>query len=227
MSFEKEHNITNISLESNETLVDTSSSDYRYYFDGVFVSFFGIIGMFGNILTLCVLSRPKFKDCFHNLLLTLACFDSLYIMCGGISYSFRAFKAGSHIFTVLFPYLIYPLTYIGLTGSIFMTFAISVERFFGICYPLKFPPHTRKSWYYILPVVLLSVIINIPKFLEGYIDWNEEGPFYGVRNLRFRPNYIIYYRTYFYVTVSAVLPFLSIFFLNARILWDLRHVKVS
>ena len=29
------------------------------------------------------------------------------------------------------------------------------------------------------------------------------------------------------ITFSALLPFLFIFFLNARILWDLRHVKVS
>ena len=81
---------------------------WRYYFDGVFVSVFGIVGMLGNVLTLCVLSRKKFKvgseffwgrglswyyltqDCFHKLLLTLACFDSLFILCGGINYSCRS-----------------------------------------------------------------------------------------------------------------------------------------
>lgn len=217
MSFEKECNMG-----------ATSSGDYKYYFDGVFVSVFGIIGMFGNVLSLCVLSRPKFKDCFHKLLLTLACFDSLFILCGGISYSCRAFVPGSQIFKVLFPHLIYPLSYIGLTGSIFMTFAISIERFLGICYPLKFPPHTRKSWYYILPVVLISIIINIPRFLDGDIEWDEEeGYSYVASNLRISPDYIKYYRTYFYITFSALLPFLCIFFLNARILWDLRHVKAQ
>ena len=33
----------------------------RYYFDGVLVSSCGTMGVVGNILTLCVLSRPKFR----------------------------------------------------------------------------------------------------------------------------------------------------------------------
>jgi len=95
MNLEKEEfpcgsNISNFSSESNETVVDMDNSkDYRYYFDGVFVAVFGTFGMLGNVLTLCVLSRPKFKDCFHKLLLSLACFDSLFIICGGINYAFR------------------------------------------------------------------------------------------------------------------------------------------
>lgn len=219
-------NITNVSLETNETLVDNSNWDYGYIFDGVCVSVFGVFGMLGNVLTLCVLSRPKFKDCFHKLLFSLAFFDSLFILFGGINYSFRGFEAGSKIFTLLFPALIYPLSWIGLTGSIFMTFAISIERFLGICYPLKFPPHTRKSWYYILPVVFISLIINIPRFLDAVITWDEEAPAYGPSKLRMSPDYIKYYRTYFYITFTALLPFLFIFVLNARIIWDLKHVKV-
>lgn len=151
---------------------------------------FGLIGVIGNILTLCVLSRPKFcvgvitkgvgdisicfsQDCFHQLLLSLACYDTIFITCGGINYScrcvsnckknldakicfLRGLNAGSLVFTVLFPYIIYPFrsfqsnnyyllfyymlshfSHIGMIGSVFMTFAISIERFLGICYPLK------------------------------------------------------------------------------------------
>ena len=32
------------------------------------------------------------------------------------------------MFTILFPHLIYPLTYTGMTGSILTTLAISIER---------------------------------------------------------------------------------------------------
>jgi hypothetical protein len=38
-----------------------------------------------------VLSRPRLRDVFHTLLFALACFDILFIVFGGISYTFRAF----------------------------------------------------------------------------------------------------------------------------------------
>ena len=59
---------------------------------------------------------------------------------------------------------------------------------------VQFPPHTRKSWYYIIPVVLLSILINIPRFLEGVVEWDDEGPAYKPSNMRTSPNFIIYYR---------------------------------
>ena len=61
-----------------------------------------------------------------------------------------------------------------MNATIFMTTAISIERFLGICYPLHLPPHNRKSWFYILPVLLLSFVLNVPKFLEGEIQWYQE-----------------------------------------------------
>jgi hypothetical protein len=29
------------------------------------------------------------QDCFHRLLLCLSCYDTIYIVCGGINYTFR------------------------------------------------------------------------------------------------------------------------------------------
>ena len=63
---------------------------------------------------------------------------------------------------------------ISLCGTIFMTVAISIERFLGICYPLHLPPQNRKAWYYVLPIFCLSVLVNLPKFFEGEIHYEEE-----------------------------------------------------
>ena len=151
--------------------------NYRYICDGLLVSIFGCLGVLGNIISLRVLSQPKLRDCFHQLLLALACFDTLYIVIGGINYTFKAFDADSNAYTIAFPYIIYPITNIGLCGTIFMTVAISTERFLGICYPLHLPPKNRKSWFYILPVLILSIVVNVPKFFEAEIEWlyNDRG----------------------------------------------------
>ena len=69
---------------------------------------------------------------------------------------------------------------------------------------VQFPPHTRKSWYYIIPVVLLSILINIPRFLEGVVEWDDEGPAYKPSNMRTSPNFIIYYRFVRGVSVSSI-----------------------
>ena len=39
-------------------------------------------------------ARPKLRDVFHQLLFALACFDMTFIVCGGVNYTFRAFKVG-------------------------------------------------------------------------------------------------------------------------------------
>ena len=38
-------------------------------------------------------------------------------------------EANSNVFTILFPHVIHPLTYTGMSGSILTTLAISIERF--------------------------------------------------------------------------------------------------
>jgi len=197
---------------------------YRYYFEGVLVTVCGVVGLLGNILTIAVLLRPVFKDCFHKLLLALACFDSLFILCAGANYACKGLDAQSSLYNSLFPFLIHPFSYIGLCGSVFLTVAISVERFLGICYPLQFPPHTRRAWFYLLPTVLAALLVNIPRFLETKLtDSNKLAP----TELRMSDTHIRFYRTYFHILVTALLPLLAMFLLNLGILWDLRHVQAQ
>jgi hypothetical protein len=75
----------------------------------------------------------------------LACFDLLFIVFGGINYTFRAFNVSTDAYTYLYPYVVYPLSHIAVAGTIFMTMAISIERYLGLCHPLS-PVHRRKAW---------------------------------------------------------------------------------
>lgn len=198
--------------------------DYQYWFDGVLVSVIAVVGFVGNLLAIIVLSRPKLRDVFHQLLLALACFDILYIVCGSFNYTFRAFHASSDVFTYLFPYLIYPMTHVSLAGTIFMTVAISIERYLGLCYPLL-SPHSRKAWFYVVPVIAISFALNVPKFMEVQLGWIEingtDFPSYGPTDLRFNETYIRGYIMWTRLFWTAVIPVALLLFLNTRIAVDL------
>ncbi|XP_040583841.1 FMRFamide receptor [Lepeophtheirus salmonis] len=197
---------------------------YGFWFDGVLLSVVGLIGLFGNIMSLIVLSRPKMRDVFHRLLSALACFDTLYIICGGINYTFRAFDARSDIYTYLFPYFLHPFTQVAMCGTIFMTVAISIERYLGLCHPML-PPSARKTWFYLVPVVTMSLIISGPKFLEVELTTvkgdNGSSPAYGPSELRISEDYIRYYVMWTRLLCTAILPVILLLFLNTRIIVDL------
>jgi len=62
-----------------------------------------------------------------------------------------------------FPLFLYPGRHIALSCSVFMVVAISAERHKAICYPLK---HRPPMWQYVVFVVGVSALQNVPKFLE-------------------------------------------------------------
>ena len=95
-----EENETSTLVDINETFCGQFDVDamapYYFYCDGVLVSIVAIIGVIGNVVALIVLSRPRLNDVFHQLLLALACFDILYLIFGGINYTFRGFKVRAY-----------------------------------------------------------------------------------------------------------------------------------
>ena len=145
-------------------------------------------------------------------------------------YLCRAFRAESDIFTYLFPKFIYPFTHIAMTGTIFMTVAITVERYLGLCHPLL-SPHSRKVWFYLLPVIVVAFALNVPKFLEielGNVNvtnavtgQNETKPSYGPSDLRLSMTYIKAYIMWTRLFSTGLIPVVLLLCLNLRIIMDI------
>ena len=64
--------------------------------------------------------------------------------------------------------VVLPLGSFALLTSMYLTVSISVERYYGICFPLRSRVRGRRRLViYLLPVILFCIIFNIPRFMES------------------------------------------------------------
>jgi len=157
------------------------------------------------------------KNVFYNLLIALTCFDSLFILSYGGIQAWQNLACGgweSFTWTILF----YPIHHLFLMGSIYMTVAISLERYLGICHThLQF---SRGALLYILPVTLISSAYALPMFL-----WSKFSIVNG--KLVFEYQDVKYARTYHHFLASvillSILPFVALLFLNGSIIVTIKR----
>ena len=150
-----------------------------YIFEGILSLGVGLIGLIGNAALIVYFGRRKYQlRTFQRLLQWLSVFDSMFILSVIFvfafpkfynDYDYTRFPKGS-MFCIQ-PYIL-PLAEIGLTGSIYFTIAISVERYLVICRPFLHLTHSVSSKAYIIPIVCFSIIFNIPHFFEWEIVQN-------------------------------------------------------
>ena len=74
--------------------------------------------------------------------------------------------------------MVYPLRNISMTASILMTVAIAHERYDAIRQPVQYremmvDSDVRRKHFmkYIMTIILISVVFNIPKFFELRVQW--------------------------------------------------------
>ena len=162
-------------LSSSRYVNASSTASNVEYFASIFLPTTSIIGIICNLINIFVLSRIKYKSCFLRLLCFLAFFDT-GILLSGILYTIpiiRLLFSSQHaqaFFSIYQNVYLFdtfnPFNFFILCGRR-LTVAISLERFLGICYPLKFPAKYRKSRHLVIPVFFTAVLEKLMWFYSN------------------------------------------------------------
>ena len=138
-------------------------------FQALMLFLISVGGLFGNSVMITKFFRMKNENKlnFHRIMILLSMYDNvLILMC------FLLFVAPTLSELYKFGWFNYiapvalPIGEIAITGSIYSTIAITVERFLVVCCPFYAISHRWSAKRYILPIVIFSVLYNIPIFFE-------------------------------------------------------------
>ena len=139
-----------------------------YTCEVILVIIFGLFGLIGNFLLIRLFMNNDTKLNFHKLMITLAVYDTIYILLCFIAFAIPEIfddykKKGFHHYIA--PKAV-PLMQVALTGSIYCTFSISLERYLTVCHPFFIASNKWSAKRYVVPIIAFSFLYNAPHFFE-------------------------------------------------------------
>ena len=232
---------------------------YSIFFDfvvpGILLNIIGLLGLIGNTLSIIVLSRPQMRQSINCILIGLASFDSILIVTSILMlglpavYDFLIRRLKEHktapgiemfhfYFSNVFPFItptVYPIAMIVQTGSVYLTIAVTLERFVAVCLPFRSRSLCTygRARYGVILVALCATVYNLPRFWE--ITWKNN--YYGpnmtdyayteviTTELRQDPTYIGVYYTWAYLFFMFFIPFSCLAILNLLIYKQVRKAN--
>ena len=156
-------------------VVESNNADAKeigWWMDGVVQIIVACMGLAGNSLAVPVLLSKKLSSIFNKILVFLAVFDNIFIVCSLLEAIRKNFQPIHDLHVYLFAYFLYQLQSIAIVASIFTTVVLALERFLAVSKPIEYHNATqgtnpwRRVMNYIIPVLVFSTIFNIPKFFE-------------------------------------------------------------
>ena len=235
---------------------DDFSANVKFIIEGILLLVVGIIGLFGNTVCIIMFSRLKLQLKFHRLMILLFVYENIYLLFTLLVFSVPQLSENykSKLLKHLAP-LILPMVQIALTGSVYTTLAISLERYLVVCrpfYAISHKPLTTRA--YVFFIISFSILFNLPKFFElttcietngTYLlknDANESRSTkkvlesmgdsdctkegYKATNLRLNTLYYSIYLFWMNLMFMGIIPYATLLIFNSSILNHMRlHLK--
>ena len=198
----------------------------EFIIESVTIPAVSVLGFLGNLCAIVVLLRPEMKTTFHQILVTLAVIENLFLL---TILTDHAVEPDNQFYIIMLPYFWNPLKNILLCWETFLIMSISTERYLAVRNPLAY--RMQKMKYssathlavYIFPSGLAALLINIPKFFETELRRKEISGHgnstryvydYNITSLRLNPDYIFYYIHCTRLAFTGVLPFVFLTCMN-------------
>ena len=139
-----------------------------FIFNVILLIIFGSIGIMGNILLIRLFMNTDTKVNFHKLMITLAIYDLIYIIFSFVAFALPELsedyiKYGFHHYIAT---KAVPLLQVTLTGSVYCTVSVSLERYMTVCHPFYVADKKWSAKWHIIPIIAFSIIYNAPHFFE-------------------------------------------------------------
>lgn len=211
---------------------DLEGQSFEFWTNGVMLNIVGFLGIFGNIISMIILSRPQMKSSINYLLIGLARCDTVLILTSVLLFGIPAiYPYTGYLFVYyykVYPHLapfLFPLALIAQTVTVYLTLTVTLERFVAVCHPLRARSLCTygRARIYVLVTIIFSVVYNLPRFWEVSYQAN----YYEALNttiycpvpstLRKNPTYISVYIHWMYLVFLYIFPFSSLAVLNAAI----------
>ena len=229
----------NVSDNNDNCTCTESVEDYwaKFILEEVAIPLVGTLGLVGNIAATMILKRPEMKSTFHQSLLTLAVLDIMFL---SIIICDHSMDFNSQIYVYMFPYFFNPMKNILMSWETFLIMSIAAERFMAVCKPIHYRRNRMRQSSgvhmvtFIVPSLLLSILLNIPKFfetklvLQNFKDENNDTYSvmdFEITSLRLDPNYIYYYVHWTRLLSTGVIPFVFLSTMNLLIYVHIRRKR--
>jgi hypothetical protein len=157
-------------VETTENI--TVISDEVAYWQIILAMIVAAMGMIGNSIITVMFLKKKNHVNFHRLMILLSIYDNISIIMNLSLFIIpNIIKSDENIHQIIekenlfIPYG-YPVLEIALTGSIYFTLAISIERYLIVCHPFY---AISRDWPFNTYIIIISVfclVYNLPRFYE-------------------------------------------------------------